>query len=536
MRKKRLYFGLIAFVLLVGGYQITTSFLFPPSIVIHDAIPITQDSVHEKSQMLTVKKVFPVSQTIGHPATGTLHVLQDDTTTVLRYENYKTINGPDLFVYLSKDLDATDIVDLGHVKGTEGDINYEIPHGVEITEYRYVLTWCKQFGVLFNYVDLHQLHVGDEIATQDPETPVLSVGNATTSATDIQTDQKKLPTDRQTAIFGNGCFWCVEHDLEAVTGVLDVVSGYSGGSTTEPTYKNYAQGGHREVVQVTYDANIVSYGNLVEHVLKHGDPTDAKGSFGDRGVQYAPALYYANDTEMREAQHVVEAINNLKVFPNALVIKIIPRMTFWEAEEYHQDYSERNPIRYYGYRAASGRDAFIRKYWGESRNNLFEVTSLPEVNMITMYTTRSWDTFIKPDQDTLRATLTPRAYAVTQEEGTEPAGSHPYDKLFDNGIYVDVVSGEPLFSSRDKYDSGTGWPSFVQPMSNDAVTLHEDKRLFSTRTEVRSRFADSHLGHVFSDGPQDRGGMRYCMNGVALRFISEADMEKEGYAYLLNSV
>ncbi len=145
------------------------------------------------------------------------------------------------------------------------------------------------------------------------------------------------------------------------------------------------------------------------------------------------------------------------------------------------------------------------------------------------YTMQSWDNFKKPDESTLRARLTPDAFRVTQEDGTERAGTSPLDKNYERGIYVDVVSGEPLFSSRDKFDSGTGWPSFVAPITPEVVTEHVDKKLFSTRTEIRSRYSDSHLGHVFPDGPRDRGGLRYCMNGVALRFIPEAQMVAEGY-------
>lgn len=154
----------------------------------------------------------------------------------------------------------------------------------------------------------------------------------------------------------------------------------------------------------------------------------------------------------------------------------------------------------------------------------------------TLATGFTWKTYTKPDKAVLKATLDPLAYKVTQEEGTERAGSHPYDKVYERGIYVDILSGEPLFSSRDKYDSGTGWPSFTAPISPTAVTEHIDKKLFSTRTEIRSAIADNHLGHVFSDGPQDRGGLRYCMNGVALRFIPEAEMAAQGYSDWLGSL
>ena len=343
-----------------------------------------------------------------------------------------------------------------------------------------------------------------------------------------------------TALFANGCFWCVEHDLEKVPGVLDVVSGYAGGTTANPTYENYQDGGHREVVQVTYDPTVVSYANLVEHIIKHGDPTDAEGSFYDRGEGYAPALYYDTEEEATEARRVIARVDAAKVFAEPLPLVVLPRAPFYPAEEYHQDYAKKNPIRYGYFRSASGRTRFIEKTWGSeagtftfSNQNTVSETATPSQ---TQYTAMSWQNYQKPDVATLRATLSDVSYRVTQEDATERAGTSPLDAEYGRGIYVDIVSGEPLFLSKDKFDSGTGWPSFVRPISDEVITLHEDKKLFSTRTEVRSRYADSHLGHVFPDGPKDRGGLRYCMNGAALRFIPEADMAASGYEYLLASL
>jgi peptide methionine sulfoxide reductase msrA/msrB len=338
----------------------------------------------------------------------------------------------------------------------------------------------------------------------------------------------------KTAVFANGCFWCVEHDLEEVAGVIDVVSGYAGGEAENLTYENYADSGHREVVRVTYDANRVTYGNLVEHIIKHGDPTDTEGSFGDRGEQYAPALYYETEEEREEALRVIKAIDALRVFPEPLPLLVTPRVTFWPAEEYHQNYGEKNPIRYTYYRTASGRDAFIKKYWGNDAH-LFTVSGSEEISMkeeSTNATKYPWESFEKPTSETLKSTLSPIQFDVTQEEGTERPFSNEYDKNFEEGVYVDIVSGEPLFLSKDKFDSKTGWPSFVRPIASDAVVLHEDNTIFSKRTEVRSRYADSHLGHVFTDGPADQGGKRYCMNSASLRFIPRGEMESEGYAYL----
>ncbi|USN87758.1 MAG: peptide-methionine (R)-S-oxide reductase MsrB [Candidatus Nomurabacteria bacterium] len=362
--------------------------------------------------------------------------------------------------------------------------------------------------------------------------------NNTNPMQNITNNQIETPTDSQsvataTALLANGCFWCVEHDLEEVKGVINVESGYAGGSTENPTYENYAAGGHREVVLVTYDPTQVSYANLVEHILKHGDPTDAEGSFYDRGPQYTPAIYYENEKEKTTALAVIKAIDGLHVFADPLPIVVIPRVQFWPAEEYHQDYAKKNPLRYKFYRSSSGRDNFIEKHWGDAAGE-FSVTDLPVKDSAkVIYNENYWDGYQKPSEAELRSVLTDLQYKVTQKEGTERPFTNVYDKNYEQGVYVDIVSGEPLFLSTDKYDSGTGWPSFVKPISDEAVTLEEDNTLFTSRTEVRSAHADSHLGHVFDDGPTDRGGKRYCMNSAALKFVPLADMENEGYGYLL---
>ena len=375
----------------------------------------------------------------------------------------------------------------------------------------------------------------ESIVTEGGKT---QIGNDMNKVAKISTEsvstQRNDIVAEKTALFANGCFWCVEHDLEGVLGVVDVVSGYAGGTRENPTYENYADSGHREVVLVTYDANTVTYGNLVEHIIKHGDPTDAGGSFADRGQQYAPAIYYESEAEKIEAHRVVRAIDALHVFPLSLPLLITHRAEFWPAEAYHQNYAKENPLRYSYYRGASGRDAFIEKYWGDSADT-FVVPKLEEGTMKesgTISKDGSWEFFVKPAKDELRKLLTATQYEVTQEGGTERPFTNAYDKNYNEGVYVDVVSGEPLFLSKDKYDSGTGWPSFTKPITEGVLVLHEDNTFFTKRTEVRSHYADSHLGHVFDDGPIDQGGKRYCMNSAALRFIPRSDMEGEGYAYL----
>jgi len=190
-------------------------------------------------------------------------------------------------------------------------------------------------------------------------------------ATVVATTNTEQTANIQTAQFANGCFWCVEADLQKVSGVVAVVSGYADGTNENPTYENYGENGHREVVLVTYDATVVSYGNLVEHILKHGDVTDPNGSFGDRGAEYAPALYYSTETEKNIAERIVASVENATVYDGAITIEIIPTAKFWNAEDYHQNYAEKNPIKYFYYRTASGRTAFIETYWGE-RAEIFE--------------------------------------------------------------------------------------------------------------------------------------------------------------------
>ncbi len=361
-----------------------------------------------------------------------------------------------------------------------------------------------------------------------------SIGASTTLVT--KTNGSAVNISRKTALLADGCFWCVENDVEEVIGVIAAVSGYAGGSGENPTYENYSENGFREVVLVTYDANKVSFANLVEHIIKHGDPTDPAGSFHDRGVEYAPAIYYETDSEKADARRVIDAIDATKVFDKPLPLISIPRVKFWPAEEYHQDYAKKNPIRYSYYRGGSGRDAFIEKYWGKSAG-AFTVSnySIPQTAMMSTLPigAKFWESYVKPQKDELRLNLTPTQFEVTQEEGTERPFDNIYNSNNEEGIYVDVLSGEPLYLSKDKFESGTGWPSFVKPINDSVVALKEDKQLFSTRVEVRSRFGDNHLGHVFEDGPAGRGGRRYCMNSAALRFVGVADMEKVGYGEYL---
>lgn len=337
-------------------------------------------------------------------------------------------------------------------------------------------------------------------------------------------DLATTPQNQQeTAIFAGGCFWCTESDFEKLLGVLSVVSGYAGGKEENPSYEEVSAGktGHRESVLVTYDTTKISYEALLENFWKHVDPTDSGGQFVDRGAQYKSAIFYNSDAQKKAAEDSRNSLMASGIFEKPIVTDILPATTFYPAEEYHQDYFKKNSIRYHFYRSRSGRDDFLNQTWNKDTNWSF-------VEENPTKSTDSTDSFQKPSDEELQKKLTPLQYRVTQKESTEKAFQNEYWDEKREGIYVDIVSGEPLFSSLDKYDSGTGWPSFTRPISGASITTRNDRSFFSVRTEVRSRLADSHLGHVFSDGPQPTG-LRYCMNSAALRFVPKEDLRKEGY-------
>lgn len=303
------------------------------------------------------------------------------------------------------------------------------------------------------------------------------------------------------ATFAGGCFWCMVSPFDEQPGIIEVVSGYIGGNTKNPTYEEVCTNrtGHYEAVQITFDPEIFPYRKLLELFWQQIDPTDTGGQFNDRGLSYRTAIFYHNDVQREDAERSKYELENSGRFQQPIVTEILPASTFYKAEEKHQDYYKKNPFHYNLYKEGSGRSRFIRENWKNRKSD-----------------------------EQLRKELTSIQYEVTRNNATEPPFRNEYWNHTEEGIYVDIISGEPLFSSIDKYDAGCGWPSFTKPLRRNELEEKFDTSHGMRRIEVRSKTSDSHLGHVFDDGPgPDRA--RYCINSAALRFVQKNKLVEEGY-------
>lgn len=345
------------------------------------------------------------------------------------------------------------------------------------------------------------------------------------------------------AQFAGGCFWCMEPPFENEPGVLAVISGYTGGTKPNPTYEEVSDGhsGHIESIQIEYDPKIVSYERLLEIFWHQIDPTDSGGQFVDRGSQYRSAIFYLNQKQKEAAEKSKKALENSGQFSQPIVTAIIEATPFYRAENYHQDYYKKNPLRYKFYRYNSGRDQFLESAWKKKLDSEKSPKNLPKASPEDSDASRPLEKYAdlhlhstvpahwhKPTREELKKHLPPLQFEITQDDGTESAFDNAYWDNKEEGIYVDIMSNEALFSSTDKFDSKTGWPSFTRPLIPKNIVEKTDRKFFTTRTEIRSKVGDNHLGHVFPDGPPPTG-LRYCINSAALKFIPKSEMEAKGF-------
>ncbi|MCU9813093.1 MULTISPECIES: peptide-methionine (R)-S-oxide reductase MsrB [Paraclostridium] len=308
---------------------------------------------------------------------------------------------------------------------------------------------------------------------------------------------------KKLATFAGGCFWCMFKPFSKYEGIEKIVAGYTGGYAKNPTYEEVCSEntGHLEAIQLTYDDELVKYDELLKIYWRQIDPTDGGGQFNDRGNRYKTAIFYHDDKQKEEAIKSKQELQESGIFKEEIATKILPAETFYTAEEYHQDYYKKNSIHYEMYFKVSGRYDFIKNFWDKNNKKREEVKNK----------------------------LTPIQFEVTQNDQTEPPFDNEYWDNKEEGIYVDVVSGEVLFTSKEKFDSGCGWPSFTKPVKEDVIIEKRDFSHGMVRTEVRSEKANSHLGHVFDDGPKEHGGLRYCINSASLKFIPKSKMKEMGY-------
>jgi len=304
-----------------------------------------------------------------------------------------------------------------------------------------------------------------------------------------------------------GCFWGMEKYIASIQGVQSTQVGYANGRTVNPTYEEVCHNntGHAETVRVVYDPAIVPLDFLLQIYYEAIDPVSVNRQGGDTGTQYRTGIYYLRKEDRPVIQQSIAQLQ--KRYEKPIVIEVKPLENFSAAENYHQDYLDKNPGGY----CHIGKDKFKK-------------AAEAVINPVKYPT---------PDSENLRRNLTPTQYEVTQNSATEPPFQNEFWESFRSGIYVDITTGEPLFASTDKFESGCGWPSFSKPIDPNVVRERTDATHGMLRSEVRSRVGNAHLGHVFDDGPKESGGLRYCINSASLRFVPKENMEQEGYGYLL---
>lgn len=319
--------------------------------------------------------------------------------------------------------------------------------------------------------------------------------------------EKELDMNEQAELYlAGGCFWGTEHFLKQINGVLRTEVGYANGRGQNPTYEEVCtdQTGFAEAVHVVYNPQVLPISLLLKLYFKTIDPTSLNRQGGDVGTQYRTGIYYtdAHDLPMIQA----EMAKLSKEYSKKIQIEVQPLRNFYAAEDYHQDYLDKNPVGY-----------------------CHVPQALMQFARVANKDSTESSRYVKKTDAELKQQLTPLQYEVTQQAATERPYDNAYNDEFRPGIYVDVTTSEPLFLSTDKFESGCGWPAFSKPIDPHFLEEKQDLSHGMQRTEVRSAKGQAHLGHVFNDGPKDRGGLRYCINSASLRFVPKEEMKAQGY-------